>query len=119
MRTVRKADLLERVAGSARGLGDELKAALEASDAEEFGHAVGAGGQLRHTYKVRRELLADRGVGVGGIDALLAIIEARPSRQIGILAVEREDGTVVAFFDEDQRLLVGEVIVPRDLPPPP
>jgi len=74
---------------------------------------------LREIYAARRTLLAQRGVDVAGLNALLRYVDrAREGTRIGCFVVHAVDANLVGFFDDRQRRLVGWVRVPVDLPPP-
>jgi hypothetical protein len=74
---------------------------------------------LREIYVARRTLLAQRGVDVVGLNALLRYVDAaREGTRIGCFVVHAVDANLVGFFDDRDRRLVGWVRVPVDLPPP-
>jgi hypothetical protein len=74
---------------------------------------------LREIYVARRTLLAQRGVDVAGLNALLRYVDgAREGTRIGCFVVHAVDANLVGFFDDRDRRLVGWVRVPVDLPPP-
>ena len=74
---------------------------------------------MREIYVARRALLAQRGVDVAGLNALLRYVDAaREGTRIGCFVVHAVDANLVGFFDDRDRRLVGWVRVPVDLPPP-
>ena len=74
---------------------------------------------LREIYVARRTLLAQRGVDVAGLNALLRYVDGiREGTRIGCFVVHAVDANLVGFFDDRERRLVGWVRVPVDLPPP-
>lgn len=74
---------------------------------------------LREIYVARRALLAQRGVDVTGLNALLRHVDAtREGTRIGCFVVHAVEANLVGFFDEREQALVGWVRVPVDLPPP-
>jgi hypothetical protein len=74
---------------------------------------------LHEIYVARRALLAQRGVDVAGLDALLRYVDAtREGTRIGCFVVHAVDANLVGFFDDRERRLVGWVRVPVELPPP-
>jgi hypothetical protein len=74
---------------------------------------------LREIYAARRTLLAQRGVDVAGLNALLRYVDgSREGTRIGCFVVHAVDANLVGFFDDRERRLVGWVRVPVDLPPP-
>ena len=74
---------------------------------------------LREIYVARRALLAQRGVDVTGLNALLRHVDAtREGTRIGCFVVHAVDANLVGFFDDRERRLVGWVRVPVELPPP-
>jgi hypothetical protein len=74
---------------------------------------------LREIYVARRTLLAQRGVDVAGLNALLRYVDgSREGTRIGCFVVHAVDANLVGFFDDRERRLVGWVRVPVDLPPP-
>jgi hypothetical protein len=73
---------------------------------------------LREIYAARRALLAQRGVDVTGLNALLRFVDAtREGSRIGCFVVHAIDANLVGFYAEREQTLVGWVRVPVDLPP--
>ena len=80
---------------------------------------LSASAALREIYVARRTLLAQRGVDVAGLNALLRYVDGtREGTRIGCFVVHAVDANLVGFFDDRERRLVGWVRVPVDLPPP-
>ena len=75
---------------------------------------------LREIYVARRTLLAQRGVDVAGLDALLRHVDTtREGTRIGCFVVHAVDANLVGFFDERERRSSAGCACRWTFPPPP